>query len=282
MKKEVFITRTAKFLPNEPVDNDHMEDYLGKIGGKPSRVRSIVLRQNGIKQRYYALDTNQQITHTNAEMAANAIKGLFDSEIGLQDIELLSCGTGCVDQLFPAHASMVHGLLKGQPLETISPSGVCLSSTHALKAGYSYIKAGLNRNAVCTASELASATLMAKNYDEEYEKLKEVDEKPLIAFEKDFLRFMLSDGAGAFLLEDEPRGEMSLRIDWIEAVSFANEAETCMYMGAEKLPDGELKSWKAFSEQEWLDRSVFVVKQDIRYLDVKIIGLWILKIKKSG
>ncbi|MDR1679409.1 MAG: StlD/DarB family beta-ketosynthase, partial [Prevotellaceae bacterium] len=279
MRNEVFITKTAKFLPNNPVDNDHMEDYLGKIGGNPSRVRSIVLRQNGIKQRYYALTTNQQITHTNAEMTANAINNLFDEEVKLTDIELLACGTSSPDQLLPSHTAMVHGLLKEHPVEIISPSGVCLSSAHALKAGYSYMKAGLVKNAVCAGSELSSGVLQSKNYEEEYEKLTEVETKPLIAFEKDFLRFMLSDGAGAFLLEDKPRGDLSLRIDWIESISYASETETCMFMGAEKRPDGELKSWKEFTEQEWLDRSVFGIKQDIRLLDVKIIGFWIRHLK---
>ena len=48
MAKEVFITRTSSYFPNNPVENEEMEDYLGLIGGRPSRVRSIILRQNGI------------------------------------------------------------------------------------------------------------------------------------------------------------------------------------------------------------------------------------------
>ena len=55
-------------------------------------------------------------------------------------------------------------------------------------------------------------------------------------FEKDFLRWMLSDGAGAFMLENQPSKEgISLEINWMESVSFANEEETCMYMGSEKM-----------------------------------------------
>lgn len=48
MEKKVYINRIASYLPNKPISNDEMEDYIGMIGGKPSRVRSIVLRQNGI------------------------------------------------------------------------------------------------------------------------------------------------------------------------------------------------------------------------------------------
>ena len=47
MEQKVFITKTASYFPNEPVENEEMEDYLGLIGGKPSRVKNIILHQNG-------------------------------------------------------------------------------------------------------------------------------------------------------------------------------------------------------------------------------------------
>ena len=53
--KEVYITKTASYLPNEPVSNDEMEEYLGLINAKPSKSRRIVLRNNGIKRRFYAI-----------------------------------------------------------------------------------------------------------------------------------------------------------------------------------------------------------------------------------
>lgn len=56
MEQKVFITKTASYFPNEPAGNEEMEDYLGLIGGKPSRVKNIILRQNGIKRRFYALN----------------------------------------------------------------------------------------------------------------------------------------------------------------------------------------------------------------------------------
>jgi len=271
MAKDVFINRISKFLPNSPVDNDHMEDFLGLIGGKSSRVKNIVLRQNNIKTRYYALNTKQEMTHTNAEMTANAIKNLFDNDVKLSDVELITCGTSVPDQILPSHTAMVHGLLKEKPIEIFSPGGVCACGAHALKIAYMSIKSENSKNAVCTGSELASSFLLSRNFNAEYEKLTEVDSKPMIAFEKDFLRFMLSDGAGAMLLEDKKRGDLSLQIDWIETISYANEEGVCMYMGGEKREDGELKGWKQFDQTEWLDFSIFVVKQDIRLLDNKVV-----------
>ena len=69
-----FITSMGRFLPGEPIDNESMEEYLGKINGKPSRARRRVLKQNGIETRYYAIDRQQQTLISNAEMAARAVR----------------------------------------------------------------------------------------------------------------------------------------------------------------------------------------------------------------
>lgn len=86
---------------------------MGLISGKHSKVQRVVLKQNGIKKRYYALNKNQKITHTNAEMAMQAIQKLLASTGKSQkEIELLACATATPDQILPSHASMVHGLLE--------------------------------------------------------------------------------------------------------------------------------------------------------------------------
>lgn len=74
---EVYITRTSHYFPNNPVSNDEMEEYLGYINGKPSKSRRIVLRNNGITNRYYALEKGGKTTHTNAQLTAEAIKELL-------------------------------------------------------------------------------------------------------------------------------------------------------------------------------------------------------------
>lgn len=126
--KEVYIKRVSSFLPNKVVENEEMEQYLGLIGDKPSRTRSIVLRQNGIKKRYYALNKTQQIKHSNARLAREAILSLFDSKKVPETVSLLTCATSAPDRWIPSHASMVHGELGNFPMEIFSSSGVCLTS----------------------------------------------------------------------------------------------------------------------------------------------------------
>lgn len=269
----VFITQTSSFLPNDPVSNDEIEVYLGKIHGKPSRSRSIILRQNKIKARYYALDKNRQPTHSNAELAKNAIEKLFYER--KVDFDLLTCGTSNADLINPSHASMVHGLIRIKPMEIYSQSGICLSGIQALKVAYLSILAGESTKAVSCASELPSMGLLSKNFEIEYDHLAKAEENPFIAFEKDFLRFMLSDGAGAFLLEDAPslHGD-SLRIEWVDMVSYANELPVCMYSGCEILPNGNIKGWKEFEANEIAEHSVLMIKQDIKLLKEHALTYW--------
>ncbi len=276
--KEVYITKTAHFLPNNPIENDQMEDILGVIDNTPSRARRIVLRNNGIKTRYYALDDSGDVTHNNAELTAGAIKKLCENDFKEGDIELLSCGTSTPDNLLPAHASMVHGLINVDNIELNTASGVCCSGMNALKYGYLAIKSGDKNSAVCTGSERVSTWMQGRKFEGEVDNLKKLEEHPVIGFKKDFLRWMLSDGAGAFLLENTPKGDC-LRIEWMKAYSYANELEPCMYAGGEKMENGQLKPWSEFDTDDWARKSVFSLKQDVKILDnnVSVKGVESLK-----
>ena len=86
MNNDVYITRISKFLPNSPVNNDDMERYLGLINGRPSLARRVILKSNGIKQRYYALDKEGHATHTNVEMAAQAVLALCGEGFSVNDM----------------------------------------------------------------------------------------------------------------------------------------------------------------------------------------------------
>ena len=269
---EVYITKAAKFLPNEAVSNDEMESYLGLINDTASKARRIILRNNKILSRYYAVDKTGKSTHSNAELTRNAIVQLFDENFTAQDLEVLSCGTSTPDIFLPSHAAMVHGLLQNKSVELNSSTGVCCAGMNSLKFGFLSIRSGNSKNAVCTGSEKVSTWLIAKKYSQEVSNLKTLEEQPIIAFKKDFLRWMLSDGAGAFLLENKPSGDFSLKIEWMEAFSYAFELETCMYAGGDKLENGEIKSWSDYEPEELLNQSVFSIKQDVKLLDEFILS----------
>jgi 3-oxoacyl-[acyl-carrier-protein] synthase-3 len=269
----VFINKIEKFLPNDPVTNDEIENRLGLINGKESINRGLILRSNQIKTRYYALDKNGNPTHSNAEMAAIAIKKLFDHNFTIEQLELLTAGTSSPDTIQPSHALMVHGELGGSKnIEVMTAHGTCNAAMQSLKYAYLSILASEVSNAICVGSETFGSWMHARNFKDEIDQRNEIEHNPYIAFEKDFLRWMLSDGAAALLVQNAPNlHSHSLKIEWIEVLSFANELEACMYAGCEKNSDGSLKGWKDMDPKERMATSAFSLKQDARLLQNNIV-----------
>lgn len=271
-----YITDLAAFLPNAPVDNRSMENILGMIGGAPSRTRSIVLRKNRIRERYYAIDpATGRVTHTNAQLTAEAVRRLKPyAGFTPADIECLACGTSSPDQLLPGHGLMVHGELSSAPCEVVTTAGICLSGIGAVKYAAMNVALGLVRNAVATGSELASTYMRAGMFrNAQTESETALEARPILAFQADFLRWMLSDGAGAAFLSGTPPAEkQALRIDWIDLLSYANELETCMYSGAVKNADGSLTGWRSFdSLPDAVSSDAFLTQQDVNLLNREII-----------
>jgi 3-oxoacyl-[acyl-carrier-protein] synthase-3 len=273
MTTDVYITRIAARLPNAPVSNDEMESVLGMAGGRPSLVRKRVLRSTGIQSRYYAIDPRTgESTHTNASLTAEAIRLLGGNGFDLEQIELLACGTATSDQFVPNHAVMVHGELAIPPCEVVATAGICLSGLMALKYATLAVRSGEFQRAVATGSETVSKFLRARFFPPD----SGPDEGTVRArresrFEREFLRWMLSDGAGAVLVEPRPAEHgISLRVDWILERSYANEMAACMYAGAVKQPDGSLKSWTEFEPHQLFEESIMTVKQDVKQLHAHI------------
>lgn len=275
MVNKVCITRLSRFLPGEPVGNDDMESILGQVGGRPSRARRIILRQNGIRRRFYVIDPETgAVRYNNAELTAAAIRALDLDDGALNSLDLLACGTSMADQLMPGHAVMVHGELGTPPCETVSTAGICSAGILALKQAWLAVRAGEARSAVATGSETASLMMRAEHFNGEVEaRAEDLEKRPELAFEKEFLRWMLSDGAGAVHLSDRPGdGPVNLWIDWIDSRSHAGDMETCMYAGADKTEDGRIKGWREFDGPAALaEDSVMAVKQDVRLLNEEVV-----------
>ncbi|MEE3700826.1 beta-ketoacyl-ACP synthase III [Mannheimia haemolytica] len=269
MLSNVYITNTSAFLPNAPVSNDAMEAVLGMVGETPSRVRKMILRSNGIQHRYYAIDPiTRQATHSSTELAVQAVKKLGNSATSAT---CLAVGTSYPDQIMPGQGVMVHGLLDAEPMEVLTTAGVCVAGMAAMKHAYNAVRTGEHRAAIATASETVSAIMRSEHFRAEIDHKKLDDARPEIGFEKDFLRWMLSDGAGAVLLANQPNEKgLSLKIHWIDLVSYANEMPVCMYAGAEFI-DGNYTGWKAMSEAQRAECSAMAVKQDVKLLNENIV-----------
>ena len=274
MSKDVFITRTSAFMPLAPVGNEQMEHVLGMAGATPSRARRITLRNNGIKSRHYVIDpVTGEARYTNAQLTAEAVRGLVGEGFSLEDLTCLSTGTASPDQILPNHGVMVHGELGSPACEVTGMAGICMAGMTALKYAWMAVLSGEHASAVATGSEAASLRLRSTCYEAETRRQVEaLEAAPELAFEKDFLRWMLSDAAGALLLQSAPTATgPSLRIDWMDLSSQAHEMPVCMYSGADKKPDGSLTSWTSFSHEEIGRQSILAIKQDVRLLNTEVV-----------
>lgn len=274
---DVFINDMAAFLPNRPVGNEAMEAVLGHLTGASSKIKRIVLKHNQIRTRYYALDpASGRLTHSNAQLTARAIEALAPYEgFSLREIQCLACGTSSPDLLFPGHALMVCGELGLAPCDAATTAGICLAGMSAFKYAWMSVASGLSENAVATGSELASSLIRSGfmrplHNDTAGEAL---EGEPVRAFDADFLRWMLSDGAGAAFLSNRPnRDRISLRVDWIDTLTFSGELPTCMYGGGVQQPDGAVVGWRDGERITANQKAYrFAIRQDIRLLDTHIV-----------
>lgn len=265
MNKEVYITSVGKFLPGEPVSNDEMEEYLGKIDGKASRLKKRILDQNKIQSRHYAMDKNQESLYSNTEMASLAIQDALNrSSIGKDEVDYLAVASSQGDLILPGFASMVHAETEMKSMEIASFQGICVSGMQAMKSAFLQVKTGEKKHAVSCASEFPSRIFKASRYEAQ----KKFKEKG-IPFDTEFLRWMLSDGAGAVVLQDKPNQHgLSLKIEWIDNKSYADKYDVCMYAGTNKEKDRKNKSWFDYdSFQEAADEGSINIKQDIRLVN---------------
>ena len=184
----------------------------------------------------------------------------------------------------PGHGLMVQGELGIGPCEVVSTSGICLSGVTALKNAYMNIALGLSQNAVACGSEMSSSFTKSEiGQTIEQSKIDALDKKPVLSFEQDFLRWMLSDGAGAIYLSDKASEKgLSLKVEWIDILSYANEYNTCMFAGANADKEtGRIKGWREYpSLHKAVDDGVFNIKQDVKLLNDNIVTVSVNKALK--
>src|SRR5262249_8660638 len=126
--------------------------------------------------------------------------------------------------------------------------------------------AGTRRIAVAGGSELVSRSLRASRFDA----VMSTAGTSNLEFDCEFLRWMLSDGAGAVGLEQRPRADgLSLRIDWMDLVSRSGEAAPCMHAGmAEPTQVAAGSTWLDYPRiAEAEGRGLLLMRQNIRMLD---------------
>ena len=256
--ERVWIQGSGRFLPGPAIDNEAMDAYIAPLNRISGRIKRRILSENGIRSRHYAVDTEGRTVHSCAGMAAAAIRAcLHDGGLRLGDVGLLACGTSGGDALMPGFASMVQGELGAPPMQTFSSHGICASGVGAWESAAAALELGSHRNALVAAAEMPSrlfkrSRYAARDYDAD--------------FDAHFLRWMLSDGAGALLLTSTP-GESTgvrLRLRFIHQRSFSGDYPVCMQLGL--TPDRDRSHLDFASWREAEESGALFLRQDIRLL----------------
>jgi 3-oxoacyl-[acyl-carrier-protein] synthase-3 len=266
----VYVTAAAQCLPGAPVGNDAMVDYIGRLSPEAERLGRLTLRQNRIRGRHYAIRPDGGSDWTVAKLAGQAVRGVL-AQTHPQRIGFLATATTQNDLLVPGLASGVHAESGLPPIEVASLQSVCASSMMALKTAALQVAAGEHRAAIVAGAEFSSRYFRPGHYLG----TDTMRADGTLPADAEFLRWTLSDGAAALLIEDKPaeRG-LSLRIDWISLRSFADRFAPCMTGGAVRAPDGSLAPWSLSEGAPAAARAgAFQLRQDIDAL-YRMLPVW--------
>jgi len=259
--QRVYLESAGYFMPGEPIPNERMDAYIAPLNRMSERIKRRILAENGILTRHYAIDAEGVTQHTNAQLAAGAIRDCMRrGGAELSRVSMLASGSSGGDTLMPGFANMIQGELAAQPMETHSVHGICAAGVSAIQAAAQGIELGAHRSALAVASEMPSrlfkrSRFAARGYETD--------------FDSHFLRWMLSDGAGALLLSDGSpalAGSPGLRLrrKWVHQRAFSGDYPVCMQLGlTEDRSRGHL-DFGSWAEAE--AAGALSLRQDIRLL----------------
>jgi 3-oxoacyl-[acyl-carrier-protein] synthase-3 len=252
----VYVTATGAFFPGEPVGNDRIDEFVAPLNGTSTRLKRRILAENGIERRYYATGPDGETRFGAAAMAAEAIRDcLGGAGLALADVDMLCTGTSGGDATLPGFANMVQGELAAPPMITSSHAGVCAAGLAALQHAAMALDGGRAARALVATSEVPSrlfkrSRFASRGYD--------------IDFDAHFLRWMLSDAAGAWLLEPAPRGDRSLRLLGVHLRSFGGDYPVCMQVGLAAGSPRSYLDYDSFAAAE--ADGAYALRQNIRLL----------------
>jgi len=262
--QQVYLKSAGLYLPGNAIDNEGMDAYIAPLNRSSARIKQRILAENGIKQRYYAIDQQGNTVVSNATMAARAVSDCLDKgHIALNQVSLLASGSSGGDAIMPGLANMIQGELAAQPLETLSVHGICVAGVGALQAVAQGIELdGGHHLGLAVASEMPSRLFKRSRFAvRDYH----------IDFDAHFLRWMLSDGAGAVLLgRRDTAGDMlvekgvRIRLRWIHQKSFSGDYPVCMQLGLSTDRSRSHFDYPSWAEAE--TDGALALRQDIRLL----------------
>lgn len=206
MLNRVKLIGSSYYLPGEAIPFEEVDHYLGPLDAAPEkigkwlhRIKSVMAGILEVKQYYFAIDPiTRAFTEDNITMSVKAAtKALQTAGITAEDIDFIAYGSAHQDQM-PTASVRIQEALGIEQCGEVSIHANCTSAYKALTVAYDFLRIGRYKRALVISSSMASSELRTEYYN--LAKIKKEDI---------FLRYFLSDGAAALILEstDKSRDE---------------------------------------------------------------------------
>ncbi len=209
MNEKIYITGSGYYLPGKPIPIGEVDHYLGELPEAPEkirkwlgRIRQLMKELLEVEYYHFAIDpVTREFTDDNVTMAVNAARtAISDAGLLPSDIRLITYGSAHQDQM-PTASVRIQEALGIDRCGELSIHANCTSAYKALLVAAEMIDSGRYDNALVISSSISSSELVAEYYNQ-----------PLVTREELFLRYFLSDGASALVLEKKKKRREELRI----------------------------------------------------------------------
>jgi len=225
MTNKVHIAGTGSYLPGDPLAIDQVDQVLGELTGAPKKIQDWLRRMKmlmkellEVEHYHYAIDpVTRAFTEDNISMSVKAArKALEMAGMESREVEFIAYGSAHMDQM-PTATVMIQEALGIDRCGEVAVHANCTSAYKALLIAYEMIKSGRYSNALVISSSISSSELRAEYYNQ-----------PLVRKEELFLRYFLSDGAGAVLLKAAKPGEKGLSVESVYIESAGGNKPSAM------------------------------------------------------
>ncbi len=219
ISSEVFVklVGAGSYLPGNPITIDEVDQYLGDLTEAPQKIQKWLHRMKDLMKEmlevdyyHYAIDKETgEFTDDNITMSVKAAKkALEKANLKAEDIDLIVYGSAHQDQM-PTASVRIQEALGIEQCGEMSIHANCTSAYKAFLVASDFIKSGRYKNALVISSSMSSSELRADYYNQEIVKKEEL-----------FLRYFLSDGAGALVLQaaEEKKDGLFVESTYMESI----------------------------------------------------------------
>ncbi|MFN6560894.1 MAG: 3-oxoacyl-ACP synthase III family protein [Nostoc sp. ChiSLP01] len=150
-KPTITIAGLGTFLPNKPVENQHLAELFNI---NKDWIEVFI----GSKRRYFAVDlVTQEPTHTLAEICTYAAEeAIQNSGYSIQDIEFIVMATGTPDYLMPATVNLVAEKLGINLVPTYQLQSGCSGAVQCLDVAQQFLLSGTYKVGLVIGGDICS------------------------------------------------------------------------------------------------------------------------------